>query len=310
VVTVTIDAPNQPPSVSLTSPANGSTLIAPATISIAANASDPENRLARVEFYSGSTLLGTDTAAPYTFAWSSVAAGTYTITAIAYDADGGKTTSNAVSVTVNVNQPPTVSLASPVSGAVFTAPATITLAGNAADPESRLARVEFYAGSNLILSDATSPFGGSWASVAAGTYTLTAVAYDADGGKTTSTPVTITVSLLPPPPTTWTVAFTASADHNTLVTSYRLDVFASGADPNTATPVASISLGKPTPDSTNTIAIDGSPLFTALAVGNYVATVSAIGAGGESRSAPLRLRGKPSLFSQCLSGNAHQSANA
>ena len=64
-MTVTVKGPNGAPTVTLTSPANGSTFTAPATINLAANAGDPENQLARVEFYSGATLLGTDTAAPY-----------------------------------------------------------------------------------------------------------------------------------------------------------------------------------------------------------------------------------------------------
>src|SRR5258705_9393737 len=84
-------APNQPPTVALTSPANGATFTAPATITLTASASDPENRLARVDFYRGSTLLGSATASPYSFTWSSVPAGSYTLTAVAAHADGGTT---------------------------------------------------------------------------------------------------------------------------------------------------------------------------------------------------------------------------
>jgi len=93
--------PNNPPSVSLTSPANGTTLTAPATVSIAANASDSDGTIAKVDFYAGGTLLGTDTASPYSFTWSNVAAGSYVITAVATDNGGATTTSGAVSITVN-----------------------------------------------------------------------------------------------------------------------------------------------------------------------------------------------------------------
>ena len=68
---------NLPPSVTLTAPANASTFTAPATITLSATASDPENRLAKVDFYSGSTLLASDTTAPFSFPWSSVAAGSF-----------------------------------------------------------------------------------------------------------------------------------------------------------------------------------------------------------------------------------------
>lgn len=82
------------------------------------------------------------------------------------------------------------------------------------------------------------------------------------------------------------VVFHASADHATSVVSYAFDVFAAGADPSIATPVASSSLGKPAPDANGDIIVDRSAFFSALAPGDYVATVSAVGAGGSSRSAP------------------------
>ena len=78
--------------------------------------------------------------------------------------------------------------------------------------------------------------------------------------------------------------FTASADHATNVTSYRLDVFTSTANPNTATPVATANLGKPPPPRTTTSRSDQSALFSNLAAGNYIATVTAIGPGGSTRS--------------------------
>ena len=92
---------NAPPTVSLTSPTSGATFTAPATITLAATASDAENRLAKVEFFNGSALLGSDTTAPYSFTWSSVAAGSYTVRAVATDADGGTASSANVAVTVN-----------------------------------------------------------------------------------------------------------------------------------------------------------------------------------------------------------------
>jgi hypothetical protein len=182
------------------------------------------------------------------------------------------------------NQPPTVSLTTPANGTSYTAPATITLTASASDPEGQLAKVEFYAGSTLLGTDTGSPYTFTWSSVPAGSYTLTAVAYDGAGAKTTSAPITVAVTTATTPPRA--VTFQASADHATLV-NYRLDVFASNANPATATPIASVNLGKPTPDSTGLITSDQSAFFTALAVGNYLATVSAIGTSGESRSASV-----------------------
>ena len=475
---VTIDVSstaNQKPTVGLSSPTNGATFSAPATIAIAASAADPDGTVARVEFYSGSTLLGTDTTSPYSFSWTGVAAGSYTLKAIAYDNTGASTTSATVSVTVTattalpspqadadigapalagsatfqqgtytivgsgndiwdqadqfnyvyqpvtgdidvsarvaslqgssswakagvmiretlakdsrhamalsstgngttfqrridpggfcvftrgpanappmwvrlvrsanqftayastdgvkwttigtdtvpmgsavyvglavtshdassrataaidqfklsqpsapLNQPPVVSVTAPTGGSTFTAPANITVSAQASDPENRLSRVDFFAGSTKIGSLAAAPFTITWSAVPAGTYALTAVAFDLDGGSTTSAPVSVTVTAATALPTT--VSFQKSPDDATLVQSYLLEVFPAGADPNTATATSALNLGKPTPDASGVITLNEASFFNALAPGSYIATVSAVGSGGKGRSAPV-----------------------
>ncbi|OON66039.1 hypothetical protein B0919_22645 [Hymenobacter sp. CRA2] len=93
-------APNTPPTVSLTSPTSGATFAAPASITVSANAADANGTVAQVQFFNGSTSLGIDTSSPYSINWTGVAAGTYTITAVATDNAGAATTSAAVTVTV------------------------------------------------------------------------------------------------------------------------------------------------------------------------------------------------------------------
>ena len=56
---------NQSPAVTITRPANGAQLSLPATVTIDATATDPENRMASVGFYVNNTLVATDTTAPY-----------------------------------------------------------------------------------------------------------------------------------------------------------------------------------------------------------------------------------------------------
>src|SRR5437762_13314811 len=80
---------NQPPTVSLTSPAAASTFNAPATIALSATAADPENRLSHVDFFAGTIRVSSKSTAPYTATWSSVPAGTYSVTAVGTDGDGG-----------------------------------------------------------------------------------------------------------------------------------------------------------------------------------------------------------------------------
>lgn len=96
-------ATGNPPLVGITSPAQNSFFMAvPATINISASASDSDGMVVRVDFYSGSSLLGTATAAPYTFTWSGVSSGLYTLTAKATDNDGNVTTSTPISLSVRV----------------------------------------------------------------------------------------------------------------------------------------------------------------------------------------------------------------
>jgi hypothetical protein len=53
------------PSATLTAPAAGTVATAPATLALQATAADPDGAVARVEFWAGAELLGSDTAAPY-----------------------------------------------------------------------------------------------------------------------------------------------------------------------------------------------------------------------------------------------------
>jgi len=92
---------NTPPMVSLTSPANNASYTAPATIPLAATASDSDGTISKVEFYNGATLVGTATSSPYSYTWTNVAAGNYTLTALAYDNLGFTTVSTPVNVTVS-----------------------------------------------------------------------------------------------------------------------------------------------------------------------------------------------------------------
>ena len=67
IVAITVNVPNGEPTVSITSPANNSNFTAPADITINATASDSDGTISKVEFFRGSTKLGQDTSAPYSF---------------------------------------------------------------------------------------------------------------------------------------------------------------------------------------------------------------------------------------------------
>ncbi len=103
---VLITAANVAPSVSLTAPATGASYTAPANISLSATAADSDGSITQVAFYNGATLIGSATSTPYTFTWSNVAAGSYSLTAKATDNAGAVTTSTAVSISVTSPPPP------------------------------------------------------------------------------------------------------------------------------------------------------------------------------------------------------------
>jgi hypothetical protein len=96
---------NTPPTITITSPANGATFNAPTDIPLSAQASDSDGRIVRVTFYARTPSqlisLGSDTSSPYSFAWGVTTPGTYTITAQAVDNGGLRTTSAPITITIN-----------------------------------------------------------------------------------------------------------------------------------------------------------------------------------------------------------------
>lgn len=88
------------PTVSITSPTEGSNFSAPASITINATAADANGTVSKVEFFNGTTLLGEDATSPYSYVWTGVAAGTYSVTAKATDNSSLSTTSIPINITV------------------------------------------------------------------------------------------------------------------------------------------------------------------------------------------------------------------
>jgi YVTN family beta-propeller protein len=208
---------NQAPTVSITAPANNATFTAPASVTINATAADADGTVSKVEFFQGATKLGEDLTSPYTYSWTNVAAGAYSLTAVATDNANLTTTSAVINITVGgANQPPTVSITAPATGAPFVAPAAITINATAADANGTVSKVEFFQGATKLGEDLTSPYTFNWAAVPVGSYSLTAVATDNANATTTSTPVNITVTTAPTGGTGLTAQYFNGVDFNTL----------------------------------------------------------------------------------------------
>jgi bacillolysin len=105
-VSATVNLQGSPPTVSITSPAEGAAFPSGSNITITASAADSGGTVTKVEFFEGANKLGEDTTgpSPYSFSWNNVPAGSYTLTAKATDNDGAAATSGPVHITVSDSQ--------------------------------------------------------------------------------------------------------------------------------------------------------------------------------------------------------------
>ena len=97
IVGITV-VPNNPPTITLTAPANGEHFFVGTNVTCTATASDADGAIARVEFYVDGGLLLTDATSPYTFTLGDITAASHTISAVAVD-NGGFRGTNSVSIT-------------------------------------------------------------------------------------------------------------------------------------------------------------------------------------------------------------------
>jgi hypothetical protein len=193
-VTVTVDA--NAPVVAWLAPLNGGVAV-DGPMLLAARASDDQG-VAKVEFYDGETLIGSDLAPPYTLAWKTtgVARGVHLLIARASDGAGNVTSSQPVRVTL-LDTPdttaPSVVITAPAAGVDVTASSTVTITADASDANGA-SGVGFFVGGVLTCLDQQEPFACAW-TVPAGKnrrYALEARALDGSGNVGTSARVTVT----------------------------------------------------------------------------------------------------------------------
>jgi len=191
------------PRVVLTSPLPGAPYAAPASITLSATASVPSGTVQKVDFYRDSTLLDSDTAAPYAYDWTAIPAGVYNLAARARSSYG--ITATSVPVQVRVCDVPTVSLTAPAGGATLTTGVATSLQASAASPNGGcdITKVEFYAqlgaGTPSLVGTAVGlpPYQVDWTPSTSGGHTLTAIVYDQRNVTATSSGVAVTVNASP-----------------------------------------------------------------------------------------------------------------
>jgi GH18 family chitinase len=200
------------PSVAITAPANGSSLSG--TVAVSVTASDNVG-VAGVQFQLNGANLGSEvTTSPYNYSWNTAlkSNGSYTLSAVARDAAGNKTTA---SITVTLSNAadtaaPSVSFTAPTTGA--TVSGTYAVKASASDNVAVIGVQFKLDGVNLGSEVTTSPYNYSWntTSKSNGAYTLSAVARDAAGNTKTAS-ISVTVSNIPDT-TAPSVSFTAPTD--------------------------------------------------------------------------------------------------
>jgi hypothetical protein len=179
-----------PPVTAIDSPAAGATVAG--IVPFAASASDDVG-VTRVDFYVGTTLIASDSVAPYALDWDTAGSpdGDVRLTTRAYDAAGNVGSSPEVIVHIkNDVAAPVVSITAPTAGA--TVSGTTTLSASATD-DAGVTKVEILVDSTLVATLIAAPYSTVWSSttVTDGSHTVSARAYDASGNVGTSSPVSI-----------------------------------------------------------------------------------------------------------------------
>jgi uncharacterized repeat protein (TIGR02059 family) len=191
---------NIAPTVGITSPLTNSSFTSLTNIAITAQAADADGSVSNVEFYNGSTKLGSASSMPFSFTWNNVPAGNYNLTVIATDNQSARTTSSAVSISVTdikhtQNRHPVIRIFNPHKGTTYDNLSTIEIDADASDPDGTISTVEFYNGQTKLVALTSAPYTYTLKDVVAGSYTITGIATDNMGDTTISSPIAFEVGV-------------------------------------------------------------------------------------------------------------------
>ena len=190
-VSAVLPIDDEAPSVTIFSPADGSSVSGSVTVDV--DATDNVG-VTEVVLYAGTARVGTDAVAPYQFSWDStgVADGDATLTAYAYDAVGNEGVSGDLTLTVGNRslaadtEPPSVVIATPADGSLVDGRVSIQVT---ADDDVAVSGIWLYVDGGLEASTASPGLDYSWNTrkVADGTHDIEAVAADAAGNEASAT---------------------------------------------------------------------------------------------------------------------------
>jgi hypothetical protein len=184
---------NQIPAVAITAPSEGADILIGTPITISVNASDADGTVTRVDFYDGTTFLGSDINTPYSFVYNNAPGGTRTFKAVAIDNQGGQNYHTVTVLVAPANQLPVVSITYPSNGAVLPPSYTVLATVDAVDNDGTITAVYFYNNNTIVGVDYTAPFTQHIETYFPGGYNIKAEAVDNRNGRTFSDVVSFTV---------------------------------------------------------------------------------------------------------------------
>ena len=218
---------NQPPTASISAPADGSSFTVGDNISFTGTGTDPEDGDVTASLTWDSDLDGA-IGTSGSFSTTTLSEGTHTITTTATDS-GTLMGSDTISITVAAvgNTPPTASISAPADGASFTVGDNISFSGTGTDPEDGDVTASLTWESDL---DGAIGTGGSFSTTALseGTHAITATATD-NGSLTGDDTISITVAAVGNTPPTASIS--APADGSSFTVGDNISFTGTGTDP-------------------------------------------------------------------------------
>lgn len=174
---------------------------------ISANASAPAG-VASVEFYyvgaSRITLIGTDTAPPYTILFTAPnEPGRRVLRARAFDILGGSVDSAdfTINITGQIGEPPVLGILTPVSGSFVAANNTTTISGTATDADGSISSIQVFVngttaglGGAGVTSVTNGAWSVSWTPTSSGVASISAIATDNAGNAVAAPAVGVNIS--------------------------------------------------------------------------------------------------------------------
>ena len=189
---------NTPPEVYVDQPREGDEYPVGETIRLQADARDFEGPISRVDFLTNGVFLATATefSSPNAvYRWVAPPAGSYALTAVAYDADGAPSTSMPVRFRVAVaNQLPVARWISPMSGQRVSAPTNLVLQAEASDPDGTVRAVDFFNDDQYLGGVTNPPFAFVLRNVTAADYGFRVRVTDDRNGIVWTEPTRVTVT--------------------------------------------------------------------------------------------------------------------